>query len=282
MPRTNFYFGRLNFKHQLTSLDDFNQDLDREERVRQALWNYATTDGVVFEERDGDVQWVFGVTQQENGDIVGKFGKIYPDRPTTYDFDQGDFIEEGEESHQADYSMFLIHPSENLIIFNQRQHIGYRQFQEAFAGGYNNFIGLDDALKITLLQDVEDVYRLLEEATVKYVNFDLVPTNPTSDPDMQILDERIQNMAAEQFGMTAESDSEINMDDDLMQAALNMANAGYGNWEMDAEREDRREHYRSTDRPAAHESRRPSTINDLGGLSTELLERARSLLSDNE
>lgn len=282
MPTTNFYFGRLNFKHQLTSLDDFDEDLDRADRVRRALFDYFNSGGVVYQEQDGDIKWVFGVCIEEDGYILGKFGKVYPDQPTTYDFEQGEFIEEEKMTTQADYSMFLIVPDKNLIIFNQRQHIGYRQFQNAFAQGYGNHVGLDDSLSIGLLQDAADVRQLIEESDIKYADFDLIPTNPTSNPDMQVLDDHIQNMEAEQFEMAAKSDASINMEDDLMQAALNMSAAGYGNFEIGYERDERTEVYKSEDRPASQEIDRPSTLEDLLGKASELIDRAGSLLENDD
>jgi len=285
MPTTNFYFGRVHFRHQLTSLEDFDEDLTRAERVRKALFEYVSTDEVVYEDQDSrgnDVQWVFGVVVEEEDFFVGHFGKVYTDRPTTYSFDRGEFVEGDTEQTEADYSTYLVYPEENLIIFNQRQHIGYRQFQTAFAEGYSNYVGIDDAISIALLQDTAEIETLIQESEIKYIDFDLVPTNPTSDPDMQALDDHIQNMEAESFGMSAEADGGgINMDDDLMQAALNMSVSGYGEFEMDYERDDRRDRYRSTDRPAAKEIQSPDTLSDLVGRAGDLIGRARELVSSS-
>jgi hypothetical protein len=277
---TNFYFGRIHFKHQLTSLMDYDEDLTRTERVRQALWEYIRTDDVVFE--DEEENWVFGACIEREGYLFGKFGKIYPDHPTRYDFDEGDFIEEGEVSTQADYSMFFVYPQQNLIIFNQRQHIGYRQFQRAFAGGYSNHVGIEDAVSIGLLKDAADVQEIIDQSEVSYVNFDLVPTNPTSDPDMQILDDHIQNAGADSFGVDAKADGGLNMEDDLLQAALNMSAAGYGEFEMEYEQDDRRERYKSSNKPAAQEIDRPENLDDLHTRAKDLIERARKLIGDDE
>lgn len=282
MPSTNFYFGRLNFKHQLTSLDDFSEDLSRAERIKRALLSYIQTDGPVFTQENGNIEWVFGVCYEEGDYLLGKFGKVYPNRPTRYDYDRGEFIEENEEGTQADYSMFLIYPEENLIVFNQRQNIGYRQFQQAFSAGYNKHLGLDDALNIGLLQDTRAVEDLISESQVMYATFDLVPTNPTSDPDMQVLDNHIQNMEADSFNMSVQTDGGINMDDDLMQAALNMSTAGYGNFELEYEQDDRVERYKSANRPAAQEIDRPSTLDDLYGAASDLIDRAHELIHSDD
>jgi len=282
MSTTKFYFGRIHFKHQLTRLDDYDEDLTRAERIRKLLWEYVDTNKVVYEEKNGSIQWVFGVCYQEDGYILGKFGKVYSDKPTTYDFDRGEFIEEGEPSTQADYSMFLIAPEKNLIIFNQRQHIGYRQFQTAFAGGYDSYVQFEDSLSIGLLQDAADIKELLDTAEIMYADFDLVPTNPTADPDMEVLDNHIRNMEADNFAMAAKSDGGINMDDDLMQAALAMSTAGYGNFEAEYERDDRIEHYASADKPASHEVDRPSRLEDLHAMAGDLVDRAESLLRSND
>ena len=281
MAKTNFYFGRLNFKHQLTTLSDYDSDMDRVDRIRSTLYDYVNSGEVVFSEVGGDEKWIFGASIKRDGLIFGKFGKIYTDQPTRYDFEQGDFIDSEEEETQAEYSMFLIQPEKNLIVFNQRHRIGYRQFQRAFAAGYNNFYNLDDGISITLLKDAGDVERILEETEVQSVEFDLVPTNPTSDPDMEVLDNHIRNMEADIFGMDAKADGGINMDDDLMKAALSMSNAGYGDFQMEYERQNRREKYSSADKPASQETDKPSNLEDLVASARDLTERAQDLLITN-
>lgn len=206
---TNFYFGRIHFNHQLTSLTDYDEDLTRAGQVRQTLLEYIRTDDVVLE--DEEEKWVFGAHIEREGYLFGKFGKIYSDHPTKYDFDEGDFVEGEEVSAQADYSMFFIYPEQNLIIFNQRQHIGYRQFQHAFVNGYIDYIGIEDAISIKLLKDTADFQEIIDQSEVSYVDFDLVPTNPTSDPDMQILDDHIQETGADSFGVDAKADGGLNM-----------------------------------------------------------------------
>jgi hypothetical protein len=166
MASTNFYFGRLNFKHQLTTLSDYDPDKDREQRIFDVIWKYINSDKIVFEERTGD-RWRFGACVERDGLIFGKFGKIFPDRPMTFDEKEGDFKEEDIERENADYSQFLIAPSKNVVVFNSRQHIGYRQFQEAFSKGYSNFYNLDSALGVTLLKDSGDVEQIIGESSVK-------------------------------------------------------------------------------------------------------------------
>ena len=281
MPSTNFYFGRLNFKHQLTSLSNYDAEMDRADRIRSTIREYVNSSEVVYSEVGSDEKWIFGAIIEREGMLFGKFGKIYTNQPTRYDFDEGDFIDSEEEETEADYSMFLVYPEKNLIVFNQRRRIGYRQFQHAFASGYNNYYNLDDGLAVTLLKDAGNVEDLLEETEVQTVEFDLVPTNPTSDPDMQVLDNHIRNMEADNFGIDAKADGGINMDDDLMQAALSMSNAGYGDFQMEYERDNRRERFVSADKPASHETDRPSILQDLVAHASDLVERAQDLLDVN-
>jgi len=280
MARTNFYFGRIHFDHQLTSLRDFNKDLTRSQRIRNTLWNYVDTNDVVYTEQDGDIQWVFGVCAQEEGYILGKFGKVYPDKPTTYDFEKGEFIEEAESSAQADYSMFLIVPEKSLVIFNQRQHIGYRQFQEAFAGGYDNYLGLEDGLSIGLLQDTADIRNLIETANITHAEFELIPASEIGDAKMEYLDEHIRNAGAKNFQFSLSSQKGVNMDDPLIQSAIAMSAAGFGKFAADYERDGRKDHYESDEKPASHEVDRPARLTDLLAIADDLVSRANSLLTN--
>jgi hypothetical protein len=136
MEEANFYFGRINFKHQVASLGQFGSSgsvPDRETLVEQILLDYMQSDGPVYV--DDEQEWFFGDIDSRGEYILGKFGKVFPEQPTRYDEAEGDFVETSETDRQADYSMFIVYVPENIIIYNQRKRVGYRQFREAFSEG---------------------------------------------------------------------------------------------------------------------------------------------------
>lgn len=60
-----------------------------------------------------------------------------------------------------------------------------------------------------------------------------------------------------------------------------MSAAGYGEFEMEYEQDDRRERYKSSDKPAAQEINRPENLDDLYAKAKDLIERATRLTKGN-
>jgi hypothetical protein len=295
MSTSRFYFGRLHFTRQLPLDYDYTSDGSREERIRETLWEYVNGETPVYREgEDDDTIWVFSSVDREDGRIFGKFGKVYTRELTEFDFEEWDFIDETESENQAVYSYFVVFPEMNLVGFNRRRRIGYRQFQEAFSEGYNIHIGMEGALSMRLLKDTTDVEEIISNNIIQNVDFDLVPTNPTNEPDMEILDNHIQEMGADEVNLsaesstdtdagdtiTAEADGGINMDEDLMQAALSMSAAGYGEFRMDYFDENRSDTYNSRERPADKEVEQVNTLERLKRIAPTIRDWALELLDD--
>jgi hypothetical protein len=295
MTTTQFYFGRLHFTSQLPLDHDFGSEFNRQERIEEALWNYASSEEPVYYEGEGDdTLWVFSSVERDEGRICGKFGRVYTKEQTKFDFDMWDFVEETSSGNQAVYSYFVVFPAKNLIAFNQRRQIGYRQFQDAFAKGYNRHVGRKGALSMRLLKSTADVQKIISNHVITRVAFDLVPTNPSSNPDMKALDDHIQGMDADEVTIsaksnveadtedspTAEADGGVNMDEDLMRAAVSMSAAGYGEFKMDFFNEERSDTYNSRDRPAGKEVEQVNTVGQLKQIAPKIRDRALELLNN--
>lgn len=278
MGEANFYFGRLNFKHQITSLSQFSGDgelPDREELVKTIILDYLRTDGPVYRQTD-EQEWYFGDIRDSNEYIMGKFGKVFPEQPTTYDEASGDFVDQSNPQRQADYSMFIIYIPKNIIIYNQRKRVGYQQFREAFAKGYDNHIGQDDALSVNLLQNKADVNHIIQNANVSEAEIDVVPTNPTSDPDMQKLDSHIQRMNATGLSLEVEGPS-LDMEEDLLAGGIAMTNNGYGDYRLHYEMGDRSDILTSSDKPATKKLEQPENLSEFEDQAPDLISYAKSL-----
>lgn len=281
MSTTNFYFGRIHFDHQLESLDDFpdSEDYEQTQRVRELLYEYISNNKP-FESVGGN-EWRFGRAEKTNGYILGKLGRVYPDERQQFDDEVGDFIE--EEDVDTDVSFFIIIPEEQIIIFNRKLRIGQTQFIDAFTDGYRKFYDLEDGLTITLLKDTVEVQRLLSEASrIFFVEFDLIPTNPEADEEMQIIDDRIHEMGADRVGISAESEDELDADDPWIRSGFAMSNGGYGEYKVGYEKDGEEEEYNSRNRPATYETDEPDTLGGLKSKVGEIQERMETILSRGE
>jgi hypothetical protein len=89
-------------------------------------------------------------------------------------------------------------------------------------------------------------------------------------------------MQADGLDVEAQADGGLNMNDEILTAGIKISNAGYGDFELEYERNQREQTFKSADRPASHETDRPSTLEDLQAIAQDLLDRASEWYSDDE
>lgn len=276
--KVNWYFGRLHFKHPVSSLDIFDgtDQPNREELVKSLLLEYISQDGVIYHQNEKE-KWYFGKPRDLGDWILGKFGKQYPENPTDYDEDKGDFVEEDEEDTKANYAMFLIYPKENYIIYSQRKRVGFQQFREAFIQGYNDYSNIEDGLAINLMQNKTDVSRIIENAKVNEAEFEIVPTNPSTDPNMKKLDSHVQGMNASELHLEANGIGSLNMEQDLLSGGIAMSNNGYGKYKLAYELDGESHILESDDRPAVKRMEHPDNLSTFEDIVPELVDYADNL-----
>lgn len=275
----NFYIGRINFKHQLSQLQDFenNDSVEKEEKIRQVLLDYMRSDGPVYKETDSE--WKFGDIHESDGYIFGQFGMVFPEEREEYQ--DGKFKMAGVEGEGARASVFVINPSENLIIFNQRDKVRHANFREAFRKGYNSHRKIDDGLEINLVTDDRSLDKVLEDAVrVFRAKFELVPTNPDSDPVMREIDDHIQDMLANALTLIAESDRDLDIDEELLRAAKRMCDKGYGDYMYKYEDEKGNENTFESEEDARARIRRnrPENMEEFKDMAKNLWEKAEEYL----
>lgn len=241
---------------------------------------YMDTNRPVHE--TSEAKWYFGELREEETFIVGEFGKVFKDETERYE--NGKFIEQPEDKKRAMASKFIIYPEKNLLIFNQRKRARHKQFRRAFEAGYNKHMRLEDGLHISLITDTRNIRRVLDDAVrIFEAEFELVPTNPTSNPVMEELDNHIQNMAANKLNLEAESEESLNLEEPLLKAAQEMSEKGYGKYELGYETEDgEREKIGTEESPATKKKKRPENIRDLLDMAEGLIERGREFMGDND
>jgi hypothetical protein len=283
MSETTFYFGRINFKHQLSGLDDFGtqKSFDKGEKISSLLHNYVSADEPVHSEDESI--WRFGDVELSEGCIYGKFGKVFTDKPMQFDEEEGDFVESQEEKELADVSHFMIFTERNMIAFNRKKHIGHKQFINAFAEGYNQYHNIVDGIKIRLLKSSVEIKDLLSRADrIFSIDFDLIPTNPIRDEDMRILDQPMRDMGADELSIAAESDGSIDTESDIVRSGFSLSNNGYGDFRLGYEESNESKIYDSREKPATYEATEPESIGGLRSLTEDLSTQLTELTIDKD
>lgn len=286
MATTNFYFGLLDFYQ--SALSDFDESApnDIEERRRENLFEYVNQSRIVFHEPqdDGeDAVWRFGRCEKVDGLIIGRYGKNFTEEQTQWDDDTKDYVKEREEIEVADVSHFVIFPIIPGIVFNRKLRIGPNQFKDAFVGGYNAS-DTGGKIEMSILRtggelSFEDVVSNAEK--VRKVDFDLEPTNPYPDEDMEILDDHIRAMNAEDFKMVAEAkeDESLNPEEDFIRSGAALSEGNYGNYVVELLTEDGEElTYNSRGERAREELPEPETVGGLKPYLNDLMNRIEELL----
>lgn len=270
-----FYYAKLDFNAQVISTTD-STGVGGKAKTQQTLNEFFDEEDLVIE--SGGAEWRFGATREHNNDfIVGNFGKLFEDKPTTYDENSGEFVTEDAEQ-VAEASIFLAHYELGFIAFTQRQRIGYNQFVDAFSKGYNEWAGITEALSLPFITPTDELERIIEETKVRVLNFDLEPTNPFPQEGMQALDEEIKDMEADEVELDAEADGGLNPENDLLESALAFAETEYGDVKVVYEENNETHEFNTKGVPASTRISEPSDLEDVIAKSRPLINRAKQLL----
>jgi hypothetical protein len=175
---------------------------------------------------------LFGLTDSSVTEeiLYGEFGKTYPETLTEHSEEAG-FRETDEEVQDADYSVFLIDTENRFLIYSSTYRVRKRNFVNAFQSGFKNIIGGDISIEVNYITSEADLESIVAEHTVRRFEAEVRPTNPGPEPDYRELDERLQNMLVEEFGITAENynnDEGVNLSEGFINQALKMSMSEYG------------------------------------------------------
>jgi len=279
MSGTKFYFAEFEISGTLPFEDQYDPSLPDEQRKRNALLQYLEHPEAVVRTDGGG--WYFG--RIDDGELIyGKFGKTYSDEPTRYDEELGDFVELDEETTDADYSMFIIDFDKRILIFSSTYRVRNNNFISNFESGFSNVFSGSATIEITLIENDESLETVLENYPVYKLEAEVRPTNPGPDPAFEDLDESLQEMLVEKFGITAErfNGEGINVHEDFLQEVTSMSMSKYGeSWRVHYGDDEVLKVISSDSEPATTET--DEEIENLGGLrnySTQLVESALAFL----
>lgn len=228
MSDTTFYYTKYKLNGTLTTLFDYDSSKSREERKQEMLTKYIQKDDPIVEEQSGT--WYFGDVDvdTEQTYALGKFGKVYTEEPTIYDEEQGDFIDDETSNKDADYAMFILDFSNDLLIYNTKNRIGHKQFRERFSEGFKNEHNGSIDLNIVDLYNNDGIETVINEKTILKAGFELEPSNPSSDIEREDLDENIQEMLAAKLEFVAESENGLNMNEELLEQVVETSKTSCG------------------------------------------------------
>ena len=230
MPDTTFWFAEFTVEDVTLDITNFDTSQDREELVRENIREYIRTNEAVTESATG--RWYFGAIDDQKSTIYGKFGKEFTEESAAYDESVGDFIEEADANIDAQYSMFILDFSTNILIYNTRNRVGHKQFRQNFASGYNEMYGGN--MDIKPLKNRADVETVVSDFEVVNAEFELEPSNPGADEEWEALDDHIQEMLAKKLDIETEAleGSGLNFNDELLAEIYEMSRSEYGEFKI--------------------------------------------------
>lgn len=253
----NIYFGRFHFHKPLDSFTGGNSILDQ-------LKTFCEEPEIETHSEDGD--WKIGGVEIEGGIIYGKLGKIKTGEyeEPIWDDDEEDFIY--EESEDTSFAYFAIIPSEKLIIYERKRHIGHKQFKSVFVEGFNNFYDAEGLLEIKLIEQKGEFKDILSEASrIPRARFkQLEPTNPDFTEESEKIDNALRAMNADSASFEAENEEESLEfgGDSLLGSAIALVSEGYGKFAIDYVKDGVEKTLTSGQKPVKKEVARPSALDE--------------------
>lgn len=281
MGDTTFWFTTFEIEGVEADITNFDPSQSREDVLREQINEYVRTDDAVAESSTG--KWYFGSIDERGDFLYGQFGKVYTDKRDDYDEEAGVFVEDAGTNVDASYCMFIIYFPLNLLIYNTKNRVGYQQFRQNFASGYNQRHGGD--MTIEFIQNDDDFEEVIERHRVLNAEFDLTPSNPGSEPEWESLDNHIHEMVASHLGIEAEAieGSSLDFDDELLAEIAAMSQSPYGEFEVFYDDEGYVKKIASGDgEPIIQQDEEPDGLGGLRAMADDLVGYASTFLDGEE
>jgi len=179
--------------------------------------------------------------------------------------------------------MFIVDFPNRLIAFSSTYRVRNNNFVSNFEAGFNNVFAREPQIEIALIRNQEELAEVLDDYPVYSLEAELRPTNPGPEPAFEDLDESMQEMLVQKFGITAENfDGEgINVHQDFLEQVTSMSMSEYGeSWRVEYGDDQVLKVISSEDEPAT--TRIDEDIDGIGSLreySARLMENARSYMN---
>ena len=204
----------------------------------------------------GKFIWVFGdylvETIDEEKIIFARLGKIKKGlEDTIFDRDQKSFKRIKVESPRAlSYSNFIIHPESHNILFEEKMpDISIKQFKEKFSMLYTrHFVDLS-GVTIDLIVETKRVFEILRQYDkVIEAQFKVTPSNPEDEPEFRRLDHLLKESDTKIANLKFKNEKDgLNVEGTIVGEGISLSGAGYGEYNISVEKEEKKEIIRSKD-----------------------------------
>lgn len=227
MTGTRFYYATYGFEGTM-AWEDIDPSWSEDEREAHLFENYFNQKNAVVETDDGG--WYFGKYKKEGDIFYGKFGRVYSDEPLVYDEEEGDFVQLGRETTEADYSVFMLDIRQKLIVFSSTYRVRNKNFKKYFEQGFNMHSSGHLEVNLKPVKNEKELNEVVNEYPVYQLEADLHPSNPGPEPAWEDLDESMREMLVNKLGIDAERFEEegINMQEGFISQVAQMAETEYG------------------------------------------------------
>jgi len=237
--RSTFYSARLYFSQ---SLYDFEKELSKRiEDFNKKLLDFVMakegeniSNNPAFEWRLGDIE------SDKKTFIFGRLGKIRKGKTINfYDKVHKSFEEKESDESEAEVSNFYINLEKHLIVFEDRQYLGYKDFIIVFSSAFSKHIQKDDALDIEPISDkvvIENILKKAKKLLKAYMV--LKPQNPDMNEDSKIIDEALKDIHADSAKIEVKSKNGLlYKKKNILSSGIAQANRGYGHYSIDYQNE---------------------------------------------
>ncbi|MFC5365797.1 hypothetical protein [Salinirubrum litoreum] len=247
MSEVEFYIARIEFDQQLTLFAGYNSENTEQDLFYEEMMAFTDRNTRVYppedddEEEEPENEWFFGdvrgnniinKSNSSNRCIVGKFGKSYRNDPEIYDREEADFVESEESTKESDYSMFIIDPVEEIIIFNQVYRVRNKNFKDNFERAYEAFRSEDDgSITLKFIDNNKSLTEILSEYTVTESELTVHPYADDAEDRVEI--ENLMNeLGAREFTITPKSDLGLNTDSEFLRDSAELVEETGSDYEI--------------------------------------------------
>ena len=200
--------------------------------------------------------WVIGDQLVESIDeekiIFARLGKIKSGlEETIYDKELKSFKRIKVDTPRAlSYSNFIIHPESHIVLFEEKlPDISIKQFKEKISILYKrHFNDLSD-VKIDLIVETERVFKILRRYDkITEVQFKVTPSNPEDEIEFRRLDHLLKDGSTKEANFRFKNEEDgLKIENTIIGEGISLSGAGYGEYNISVEKEEKREIIKSND-----------------------------------
>jgi len=167
-------------------------------------------------------------------------GKIFDEKKKT--LVEADLKADEDQPIVSDYSNFVIDPSNEIILFEERNEISVNQFKENFEKSFRMVFDFRN-IELELLErtkDVREVYDLIGNyERVSNAKFEVEPSNPETAKEFQPLDDELQESNTDKANLEFDGKDEgLKVRGTILGQAIALSENNYGIFKLLLERDD--------------------------------------------